>query len=139
MSVNLLPQEFVLRHFFETPGTLILPDGHKILLHSTFRQSADEVEETIFLAVDSSDYSTEPYIIYSCRESSLQLSIGLFISSNDLSVTELLPGSAKGPFMNGEFFVKKAKERLNKLLPGILKMKGVFSLHSLKLRMLTAG
>ena len=138
LVVNLLPQDFVLSR---SSGTLVLPDSHKILLHATVRQSAGDVEETLFLAAGSDAVNYIPenmYLIYNCNEPSMQLSIGFLISANDLSVTEILPKSSREHVV-AELFIKQARGRLNKLLPEILKAKGVFSLHSLKHRMIITG
>ena len=136
--VNLLPQDFV---FSRSSRTLVLPDNHEILLHSTLRQSGGEVEETVFLATgnDMVNYVTENlYLIYNCNEPSMQLSIGFLVSATELSVSEILPKSSQEHVM-AELFIKQARERLNKLFPEIVNAKGVFSLHSLKHRMIITG
>ena len=141
VDINLLPQGYVLNRFSGSTVTLVLPDNHHILLHATFRQSAGEVEETIFLAIGTKmDYSSErPYLLYNCIEPSMQLSLGFCISTDNLSIGELLPGSPKEQSMKRKQFIEQASERLHTFLPEILKVKGVFSFCSLKHRMALTG
>ena len=69
--VTLLPRDFV---FNRSSRTLVLPDSHQLLLHTTLRQSGGEVEETVFLGTgnDMVNYVTENlYLIYNCNEASM--------------------------------------------------------------------
>ena len=147
-NANFLPQGFAITHNPSHTGRLVtgsvaFPESHSVLLHATFPQQSGSMKETIFLALGTSKgfSADKPYVIYHCQEASLQLSVGFLFSGEfeDITTQDLLPGS---PILKGDrqlSLVQQARTKSDKLLPEILKVKGVYSLQSLNLRRIITG
>ena len=90
--MNFLPLGFKLK---TSCGLLELPPGHSVLLHCEIRDSSSGYDKgnTVFLAVGdgSKKYPSEkPYAIYYQYEPGMYISVGMFLSADDLSVTDVL-------------------------------------------------
>lgn len=131
-SFNFLPPGFELDH---NNGSLALPKGHKVIFHGDFlieEEANDNYNVTFFLAAGIDDvYSLEkPYIIFHRYQPGLKLQLGFFVSPDDLSPRTILPDP------NPKVFIHKAIQQLqvpgltNRLLPDLMKLRGLRSCHS---------
>lgn len=135
-SINLLPELFHIRskkHFDD----VILPEGHRILLHHTFSQN-NQQGKTLFLAVgQTGKFSLEmPYVLWHTYEPGLQTNFAFFISTQDLKGTELMSGNKEKFFVkNPNFDTKAAMIAAPRLLKELLHSKGFFNIKSLLCRL----
>ena len=92
---NLLPLGFVVKRGEFRGNSLILPVGHKLLLHRTFDSPDSGVDGvTFFLCVgDGGEHfpKDRPYIIKHRYKPGLYIDMGFFVSAEDLHPEELLP------------------------------------------------
>ena len=92
---NLLPLGFVVKRGEISGNSLILPLGHKLLLHRTFDSPSSGIDGvTFFLCVgDGGEHfpKDRPYIIKHRYKPGLYIDMGFFISAEDLHPEELIP------------------------------------------------
>ena len=133
--VNFLPELFHV-HSRHIPGDVILPEGHRILLHHTFKQEAQAT--TIFLAVgETQKFSLEKlYVLWHNFKPGFQKNFGFFISTDDLSGTQLLMGTKEKFFaVNPDPEVKETMKTIAPVrLKELLFIKGFYSIKSLLYR-----
>ena len=132
--LNYLPSNFVTTNPLDPGGKLSLPDGHHILLHA-HHVSSENVQLTIFLAVgedpSGGTYATDkPYAILCLGIQARVVCIGYFISDDEPVVTTNLNKQSRVHLRSIEN-VYHARERINHILPQLLRIKGFFSMQSL--------
>ena len=129
-TVDFLPPGFQINHRDQLTS-VILPDGHKLILHYTFTDGGG-VGESVFLAIG--DDLQRPYIIYHCYHPGLQMHAAFFINSKTFEAEEYLPD--KNPKVRvgniERFSIFRAK--VPKILPQIILSKGISSLPALLCR-----
>ena len=130
--VNLLPNLFHIRSK-QLSDDVVLPEGHRILLHQTFQQNAQSI--TLFIAVGQTDnFSLEkPYVLWHTFKAGSQKNFAFFISTEDLHGTELVMGNKEKFFViNPDIDMEIAmKLTAPKLLKTLLRNKGYYSIKSL--------
>ena len=134
--VNLLPQSFDIHLKGED---IIIPEGHKLLLHKTFQQSSDGSNVTLFLCVGQMGSFTldKPYVLWHSFTPGLQTSFGFFLSTENLKGTEFLPDrKEKFYLVNANVYFKEImNHQAPVLLRKLLVSKGFFSMKSLLSKM----
>lgn len=131
--LSYLPHAFQILRPFHRPCSVIVPSGHKIILHHTFTTDENHVS-TIFLATGSDEvYSKKnPYIIYHRYDKQgVQIDSGFFISLETLSPTTFLPDKLD-KCLTAYFNAKEASE-LGEEINEMLQQKGFESIHSVLL------
>lgn len=145
---NLLPPGFELN--FEKFNTLperviVVPDGHAVLLHSSFRTTSDAkcyaaIGKKVSLKESTSQvkpslYSLkrQPYILVCLQdvEKKLVIKVGFFIDEKSLQVIEGLPGVPAS--IRESLQLKEFIEQVPDIVSAILRKKGFTSLISLLL------
>ena len=131
---NLLPPKFVIDR---ATNNLILPEGHKILLHFTHypNQSSSSTSHTVFLVVSrEQDWGIDkPYVIVHTCVKSINQTFGYFISPKDFSFRDKLPGGDKHITMMKFMQEKKMHifESVCKLIAAAFKRAGFSNYQSL--------
>lgn len=131
--LSFLPHAFQILRPFHRPCSVIVPSGHKIILHYTFLMDENFVS-TIFLATGSDKIFSKknPYIIYHrCDKQGVQINSGFFISPETLSPTGFLPDDLD-KCLTTYFNAKEASE-LGEKINEMLKQKGFENIHSVLL------
>ena len=135
--LNLLPSDFKVKPKF-LPSAVLLPEGHRILIHYTEWKPEEEFHSVLFLCIGSdAGYSVRsPYIIWHHERPGFICSVGFFISTDDLSATIFLPDKYPKAMLKNKDPISLAPfiKRLPQLLPQMLKLKGFHSIHSLLFR-----
>ena len=127
-----LPHSFQIQRPFHHPSSVVLPSGHKILLHHTFTGDDNEFTSTVFLAVGSDkEYSKyNPYIIYHrSNEQGVQINSGFFFSPDTLSPTTFLPDSLEKCLTS--YFNKEEAGKLGTKIQDMIQQRGFESIYSL--------
>ena len=99
-NMNFLPRGFNIKMLETNSGSVEVPPGHRILLHCENRDTDSTYDKgtTVFLAIGdgSKEYPTnKPYAIYHQYDPGMFITVGMFVSVDDLSVTGLLPDEPK--------------------------------------------
>lgn len=132
--LNLLPSEFKVKPNY----AVLLPEGHRILIHYTEWKPEEEFHSFLFLCVgNDADHSVKnPYVIWHHERPGFICSVGFFISTSDLSATVFLPDKYPKEMLKNKTPISLAPfiKRLPQLLPQMLKLKGFHSIQSLLLR-----
>lgn len=130
--LNFLPHAFQIQRPFHHSNSVILPPGHKILLHHTYTIGKDHTV-TLFLAVGSdSEFSvSKPYVIYHRSDKQgVQVSTGFFISPETLTPTDFLPDNLEKSLTP---MFKKEPGELRTRIEEMLHQKGFENIYSLLL------
>ena len=131
--LSYLPHAFQILKPFHQPSSVILPPGHKILLHHSFTAN-DKYMSTIFLANGSDNvYSqSNPYIIlHRYDKYGDQVNCGFFMSPETLMATEFLPDNLKKSLTS--YFNKTEADELGPKIREMLHIKGFESIYSVLL------
>ena len=136
-ELNYLPRAFQIHRPFHHPNSVILPPGHKILLHHTYTIE-DHHTVTLFLAVgsDKTFPASKPYIIqHNSDKQGFQVSTGFFISPDTLTATDFLPDNLEKSLtpMGIELFSKEEPDKLRARIEEMLRQKGFANIYSLLL------
>ena len=136
-ELNYLPRAFQIHRPFHHPNSVILPPGHKILLHHTYTIEEDHTV-TLFLAVgsDKTFSVSKPYIIqHSSDKQGFQVSTGFFISPETLTATDFLPDNLEKSLtpMGVGLFSKEGPDKLRARIEEMLCRKGFANMYSLLL------
>lgn len=131
--ISFLPKEFTVFHS-DKQSVVEVPDGHSLLIHYIIMYN--DIQETLFLCIGNRGHYTlqKPYVIYHYSKSGLQLSTGFFISPNDLTAQDFLPGTKNLQQLADVEPVSFFRQNIHRLLPSILEEKGFFTIQSLLCR-----
>ena len=113
------------------PNSVLLPQGHSILLHHTFSHSPG-TGETIFIIRDS--VKDGCYLIWNNFIPGLQYTIAFNISVSELLLTNVIideqpPRALKS--LHLQEILENARRKISSVLSGVLLKKGIFCLQSL--------
>ena len=133
---NFLPQGFSLNH---SSGSLALPEGHHVIFHGDFLiedDTSDNYNITFFLAAGSDQssgvYSPErPYVIFHRYQPGLKLQLGFFVSPENLSPLAVLPDPQPKELLHRVIKQLRIPAFTNLLLPPLMKLRGLYSYHSI--------
>lgn len=142
--VNFLPKQFTIHRMANQAGFVAVPEGHRILLHATFKfdLKSKVSEDTFFLAVrrhgkhgrndedDGFPYDS-PYILYLRYEENLQIQVGFFISTDSLSAGNFLPDDEPKHAISSMAAINEIRGLMPRLLPHIVNEKGFPTFQSL--------
>lgn len=132
-TLSFLPHAFQILRPFHRPCSVIVPSGHKILLHHTFTTDESCIS-TVFLATGSDKvYSNkDPYIIYHRYDKQgVQINSGFFISPETLSPTSFLPDDLDKCLTS--YFNAKEADELGGEIKKMLQKSGFESIYSVLL------
>lgn len=137
--VSLLPDVFHVRSTGFSDD-VVLPEGHSLLLHQTFKTGSDGV--TLFVAIgNSGKFSPEkPYVVWHQFIPGLQTNFAFFFSLDNLKGTELLSSNKEKFFaVNPDPNLLLAMEvEAPQLLNILFQDKGIYNVKSLLFRLISA-
>ena len=126
---DFLPQNIKLKR--ANLNGLILPEGHRFLLHQTLASKIDKQGEvTYFLCVGNDedingDYpKNKPYIVWHRFMPGLHINYGFFISCVDCSPESMLPDKHSKVYAEHLFADLKSSGTFEKMLPAFLRRVG---------------
>ena len=130
-SSVMLPPQFTIKS--EGNRKLVLPPGHKILLHSNYVRGPGK-GSTFFIAVGTSrKYSVDkPYVLWYFYEPFSEVSCGAFFSVDSYEITSFLASDNRidmKAMANSSLMT--ARMRMPKIIKDLLEEKGFSSMHSL--------
>ena len=129
---NFLPPDILINR--NKPNQLVLPVGHKLLLHQTLNSKEfDQEGVTHFLCIGNGEggyVKDRPYVVQHRFMPGLHMNVGYFISSNNLSPDELLPDKHPKVYANHLLANLKSSGIFQKLFSGLLKEVGA-TVHDL--------
>ena len=140
--INFLPKQFAIHRMANQAGFVTVPEGHRILLHATFKfdLKSKVSEDTFFLAVrrcgkdgykDNGFSYNNPYILYLRYEENLQIQVGFFISTDSLSAGDFLPDDEPKHAISSVAAINEIRGLMPRLLPHIVNEKGFPTFQSL--------
>ena len=129
--VNYIPDEVSVSH---PTGKMVLPEGHRVLLHLNTPQDDVETGNTAFVVVgDCRDYSIDtPYMIFHHYEPGLQTNYGFFFSPNTFEFAGYLPTRKPMRFLDSNLKSSTLIEQSKEIVSLVLRTKGFRNYHSLK-------
>ena len=125
---DFLPQNIKLKR--TSLNGLILPIGHRFLLHQTLSSKTDEKGEvTYFLCIGNDDINgdypnNKPYIVWHRFMPGLHINYGFFISCLDCSPESMLPDKHSKVYAEHLFANLKSSGTFEKMLSAFLKRVG---------------
>ena len=131
--LTFLPHAFQILRPFHRPSSVVLPSGHKILLHHSF-STDDEYMSTILLAIGSDKVNAQnnPYIIlHRYNKHGDQINCGFFVAPETLVAMEFLPDTLKKSLTS--YFNKAEADQLGPKILEMLHLKGFESIYSVLL------
>ena len=130
-TLDFLPEDFQVIHRSDY-NSVLLREGHKLVLHYTFTSSHGS-GESVFLAVGNDHpFSLErPYVIYHSYQPGLQIHAGFFINPDSFVAEDFLPEKNPRIRLNDIPQITRCRDRLPIILPQVILSKGISSFLSL--------
>jgi hypothetical protein len=130
-TFDFLPEDFQVNHRSDY-NSVILPDGHKLVLHYTFT-SGHGSGESVFLAVgtDHPFSLDKPYIIYHSYQPGLQIHASFFVNRTNFVAEDFLPDKQPRIRLSDMSRITRFRDRVPTVLPQIILSKGISSFLSL--------
>ena len=134
--INLLPAQFKVKPK-DYPDQIIVPDNHIVVLHHTNPNNTGN--ETVFLVVGRTEKFTveKPYVIWHHCQPGLLLSVGYFISTDNLCFTDYIPDDKEKFYLQHPYdqMLTNIKAKTPKVLQALLTAKGFYCIESLLFRL----
>ena len=130
-TLDFLPEGFQVIHRAQH-NSVLLPEGHQLLLHYTFTTGHGS-GESVFLAVGTNrPFSlNKPYIIYNFYRPGLQMHAAFFVNHKSFVAEEFLPEKDPRIRLNDVPHIIQFRERVPNVLPQIILSKGISNFSSL--------
>ena len=128
-ELNLLPKGIEVQR---SNRSILLPENHSILFHGTFEvniHGRGEYDATLFLIIGNDPQT--PYVILHYFKVGLTVDLGFVISPDTLMPIKLLQDSDPKVFLPSIAAQLNAADHIKKVLPSILKRKGLKTYYTI--------